>query len=89
MARVYNYSAPVREVVVRRQFPTSDTLQLYSSTEILASAVDVSFEGEGRDDFGGLTKEVYTCFRAQAYQSFFFVEKTVRRLSCLCSLRYA
>ena len=70
MARMYE-SAPVREVVVRRQFLMPDMLQLYSNPDILASSVKISFEGERGDDFGGLTKEVYTCFWAQAYRSFF------------------
>lgn len=67
-------SAPAAEVVVKRDTLLEDLLIFYSNADSLDSRPKVSFDGETGDDFGGLTKEMFTSFWKEAYKSFFHGE---------------
>jgi len=71
--RLYE-SAPAKELVVNRQPLLADILDIYSTCDILDFCPKVSFAGESGDDFGGLTKELFTSFLKEAYQTFFHGE---------------
>lgn len=55
----------------------TDMLQFYSDPSVLNSKLHVEFLGEPGDDFGGLTKEVFTLFWREATKTFFLGEQSV------------
>lgn len=61
-------------LVVNRSSILSDMLELYSNASVLNKRLSVTFAGEVGDDFGGLTKEVFTSFWQEAYKEYFVGE---------------
>jgi len=49
------------------------------SRDVLNTPIKVSFKNESGDDFGGLTREMFTAFWTEAYQTYFHGEPTAER----------
>jgi len=65
---------PVAEVTINRQFVLRELMDYYSSRDVLNTRFKVSFNNENGDDFGGLTREMFTAFWTEAYQTYFHGE---------------
>ena len=70
LARLY-VDTEAHCAVVRRRSLLTDVLELYGTADILSKSLKISFDGETGDDFGGLTKEMFTYFWSEAYKSYF------------------
>jgi len=67
-------SGDARTVVVNRATVLTDMLELYANADVLNTPLNVTFAGEIGEDFGGLTKEVFTSFWQEAYKEYFIGE---------------
>jgi len=61
LASIYD-NLPVAEVTINRQFMLRELIDYYSSPDVLNRRIKVSFKNEIGDDFGGLTREMFTAF---------------------------